>query len=377
MSLAPSPRKPAELAPSLDSLLVWGPEHRPRVAALLGLRRYWMGPLYTQLRGEYLARIKDGNPPGTYTAAEPLMQELPSARRLQWLHRYIQDANWALCREVTESRIGEIAAAIEPRASDLGTLDVNPGQQVPAYYEFDWHRQAGGIWRDLAGAVIYLLGARIVHKGNNDNFQLHDQFVGDIPALAPGRTPTDVLDLGCGFGKTTFSLKKAWPKAVVHGIDLAEPCLRLARRMATERGLEIHWRQGDMEALPYADASLDVATITMVLHEVPAPAIALQMREAARVLRPGGMLVVLENRMLDDDPFRNVLLKWYSEIIDEPLSLPFRQLDFAGVCRASGFTEVQERKWYLAGAGGPEAEADPSRWCTPWRMTIARKGAIQ
>ena len=225
--------------------------------------------------------------------------------------------------------------------------------------------------------MIYLLGARVVHKGNNDDFQLHDQFVGDIPALASGKAPTDVLDIGCGFGKTTFSLKKTWPKASVHGVDLSDPCLRLGRRMATERGLEIDWRQGDMEKLPYPDASFDVATITMVLHELPRTAIAASMREAARVLRPGGTLSILENRLLDDDPFRNVLLKWYSEIIDEPYSISFRTYDLARACKEAGFAEVEERKWYLANAGGPDAEANPRRWCTPWRMTIATKGAAQ
>ncbi len=375
MSIAPSRSPTTEPPPTLGSLLAWRPEHGPRVAALLALRRYWMGDLFGRLRTEYEERIAEGNPPVDFISAEPLVQELPSARRMQWLHRYIQDENWRLCREVADARLEEIAAAIEPHPDDLGTLELEPDLEYPGYYTFDFHRQQDGIWRGLAGAVIYLLGARVVHKGNNDDFQLHDQFVGDMPPLPSGNEPADILDIACGFGKTTFSLKKAWPDANVHGVDLADPCLRLGRRMATERGLHIHWRQGDMEKLPYPDNSFDLATITMVLHELPKAAIVASMQEAARVLRPGGQLVILENRLLDDDPFRNVLLKWYSEIIDEPYSIPFRMLDLPGVCRAAGFADIEVRKWYLANAAGPEAEADPRRWCTPWRMTIARMGA--
>lgn len=219
-------------------------------------------------------------------------------------------------------------------------------------------------------AAIYLLGARIIHVGRNSDFQLHDQFVDE---LEPGRAPERILDLGCGFGKTTFSLKRRWPEAEVQGLDPAEPCLRLGRKMASARGRDIRWRQADIERLPDSDESCDLAVITMVMHEMPATAIRRTLAEAYRVLRPGGTLAMLENRLIGD-PFRDTLLKWYSQLIDEPYWEGFRHLDIAAEARAAGFDGARLDKWYIAGTDGPAAEADPRRWCTPWGRLTATKG---
>lgn len=355
--------------PPIDALLDWPADSLPALATLLALRRRWMTQDYAALRREYEAAVAQWGAPASQTAAEPLVQALPSAPSFQWLHRHIQDRTWRLCARIVAARSEEIAAAMMPDPSDLGRLQGTDGFEYPAYYTFDYHRQADGIWRSDAGAAIYLLGARVVHAGRNSDFQLHDQFVDEI---APERDPEVILDLGCGFGKTTFSLKRRWPGAEVQGHDLALPCLRLGRKMATARGLDITWRQADMERIPQPDGSVDLAVITMVLHEMPADAIANTLAECHRVLRPGGRLVMLENRLIGD-PFRDTLLKWYSQLIDEPYWEPYRHLDLPGMCRAAGFAQATAEKWYLAGTDGPAAEVDPRRWCTPWGRTTAFK----
>lgn len=354
----------------IDALLDWPRESLPALATLLALRRRWFAQDFATLRRQYEAATQD-NPPGTQAEAEPIIAALPAAANFMWMHRHIQDRTWALCDRIVAERAEALAQAMTPSGSDLGTLAGTEGFEYPAYYTFDYHRQNGGIWRGDANAAVYLLGARIVHVGRNSDFQLHDQLVDEIVL---DREPQRILDLGCGFGKTTFSLKRRWPGAEVHGLDLAEPCLRLGRKMATARGLDIHWRQADMECVPDPDASCDLAVITMVLHEMPASAIRNTLSEALRLLRPGGTLVMLENRLIGD-PFRDTLLKWYSQLIDEPYWEPFRHMDIAAEARAAGFAEARLDKWYIAGTDGPAAEADPRRWCTPWGLLTAKKGA--
>lgn len=84
-----------------------------------------------------------------------------------------------------------------------------------------------------------------------------------------------------------------------------------ADQLAKERGIEnVAFIQGDAEALPFPDASFDLVTCRMAAHHFPHPAHAV--REAARVLKPGGRLLLLDLYAPDDpelDRFINELEK--------------------------------------------------------------------
>lgn len=100
-----------------------------------------------------------------------------------------------------------------------------------------------------------------------------------------------VLDLGSGSGRNANYL--AGLGAHVHGVELAGNALRVARQRAEEAGLHVEYRQGSIgEAWPEADASIDVlldVTSTNSLNESERK---IYLREASRVLRPGGYFFV-------------------------------------------------------------------------------------
>ena len=351
--------------PSIEEIAAWLPGEIPEIAGQIALKRRFSGPMLRTLRAQYVAA--GGAPISDPDAARALIEALPALRPMLWLNRHMQDRMWAAVGRMADARMELFVRACSDRPDDLGSLSLAGSLRYPSYYEsLDFHRQHGGVWRDLRGAVVYMLGARVVHLGRNDRFELHDRFADAIDTGAP---PAHVLDVGCGFGKNAFSLKLRWPEAEVHGVDLSAPCLRLARRMATERGLPIHWRQADAEALPYADGSFDLVTIAMVLHELPGDAIRDVLLECRRVLRPGGRLVMLENRLIGD-PLRDWVLGWHSQSIAEPYWMPFRAMDIVGACRDAGFADATQRNWYAPGSP-PEAEADPNRWFIPWAITEA------
>lgn len=76
-------------------------------------------------------------------------------------------------------------------------------------------------------------------------------------------------------------------------IELSPAMLEISRRRAEPLGLEPDLRLGDAQALPFLDASFDTVTCTLGLCTIPSPETAV--REAARVLKPGGMLLLLEH----------------------------------------------------------------------------------
>ncbi|TGD93176.1 methyltransferase domain-containing protein [Methylobacterium nonmethylotrophicum] len=102
-----------------------------------------------------------------------------------------------------------------------------------------------------------------------------------------------VLEAGSGVGAQTIPLLRRNPGARLTCLDIAEASLAAARARITAAGLPPpdFW-QGDLRALPFADATFDHAFVCFVLEHLPEPAAALA--ELRRVLRPGGSLTVIE-----------------------------------------------------------------------------------
>ncbi len=97
-----------------------------------------------------------------------------------------------------------------------------------------------------------------------------------------------VLDVACGTGNVTIPLARRG--AEVRGVDLAPNLLVQARERTAAEGLVIAFDEGDAEQLPYADATFDVVTTMFGAMFAPRPAVVAA--EMARVLRPGGLLVM-------------------------------------------------------------------------------------
>ena len=106
---------------------------------------------------------------------------------------------------------------------------------------------------------------------------------------APGET---VLDLGSGAGLDVFlAARHTGPSGRVIGVDMTPPMLAKARANAEQLGLsQVEFREGRLEALPVEDASVDAVTSNCVINLVPDKAAVFA--EIARVLRPGGRVVI-------------------------------------------------------------------------------------
>jgi 2-polyprenyl-3-methyl-5-hydroxy-6-metoxy-1,4-benzoquinol methylase len=109
-------------------------------------------------------------------------------------------------------------------------------------------------------------------------------------ALAGNLAGKRVLDVGCGDG--AYAIQAAQLGANVTGLDISPVMLDAAERRAEAAGVSLEWREGRAEALPFPAASFDVVIAVTVLCWVSdAPA---AVREMARVLRPGGIVVIGE-----------------------------------------------------------------------------------
>jgi len=115
--------------------------------------------------------------------------------------------------------------------------------------------------------------------------------------------PHDILDVGCGSGRLLRAAHRRWPKARLFGVDPSAGMVEAGKRITPA---ELHLTGA--ESIPLADASIDLAFSTIAFHHWADPAQGL--REVARVLRPGGHFVLVDNvgpdwlaRYLKDRPY--------------------------------------------------------------------------
>jgi ArsR family transcriptional regulator len=109
-----------------------------------------------------------------------------------------------------------------------------------------------------------------------------------------------LVDIGTGTGRMIELLGDVANHAT--GIDRSPEMLRLARAKLADAATPIDLRQADVGALPLADASADTVVMHQVLHYIPAPEVAL--REAARIVAPGGRLLVVDFASHDREELR-------------------------------------------------------------------------
>ena len=119
-----------------------------------------------------------------------------------------------------------------------------------------------------------------------------------------------VLDLACGTGDLACAAATALPGSRVTGVDASPRMIALARNRAPALGV-LDFSEGDMSRLGFADASTDAVTAGYAFRNAPDHRVGL--REAARVLRPGGVLVTLDFYRPDSRAWRALFL-WYLRV---------------------------------------------------------------
>lgn len=140
--------------------------------------------------------------------------------------------------------------------------------------------------------------------------------------------PMDIADLGCGEG--TFTQLLARRARHVVAIDNSEKMVAYAAEIAQRNGLEnVEFRLGDLENPPIADASVDLAFFSQSLHHAQHPARAVA--SAARILRPGGRIVILDLKTHAFAEARDL----YAD-----LWLGFAEVELDQFLKAAGFREI-------------------------------------
>ena len=244
------------------------------------------------------------------------------------------------------------------RRQDFKDLPKNINRQhYPSYYLRNFHNQTDGYLSDHS-AALYDLQVEILFNGAADPMRrrLLRPLKQLLPQLSAGETssqPLRILDLATGTGRTMHQLRAAFPQAQLVGCDLSEAYLRQAGRwLMTERPGELpQLVQANVEAVPFVDSWFDAITCVFLLHELPRPARANCMEEAYRLLKPGGLLAVLDSVQPKDSPQFKLLSDNFRRVYHEPFYADYmvdtieNHLDQAGFKLLLRETHFLSRLW--------------------------------
>jgi ArsR family transcriptional regulator len=160
--------------------------------------------------------------------------------------------------------------------------------------------------------------------------RVRDEMFGDrfhLTALAAfAQSDWTIGDLGCGTGQVSAALAPF--VAHVVAVDASAAMLQAAKKRLHEFD-NVDLRRGDLEALPIDDARLDAATMMLVLHHVPDPGRALT--EVARVLKPGGRLIVVDMLPHDRESYRQQMGHVWLGFSEDQMSRLFGESGFTSV----------------------------------------------
>ncbi len=342
---------------------------------ILGVKGYWTTAIYPALKADYRQRAEHaGTQPQTAAEVAELLEDTTLYRFYAWLERHLQrykySGRYGLVPYHDERR-GQLLESVAGVLADGERLELDPDFKQPRYYEaVDIHQHPGGVWSDEVAGFVYERGARsttpLMGKAHRD---LHQRFTDFVTERA---SPSQILDMGCGFGKSTRPFYETFRDARVEAIDLSAPCVTLgAHDAATAQAGNVRFRQMNACETDYEDESFDLVTSTMVIHELPPKQIEQMFDEAARVLEPGGKMVHLDFHILPD-AFARFIHYGHGRRNNEPFMQPWAEMDVQSVLESKGFTNVEILPF--SEAEGVDAVNSPY-WRFPWTIVYAEKTA--
>jgi demethylmenaquinone methyltransferase/2-methoxy-6-polyprenyl-1,4-benzoquinol methylase/phosphoethanolamine N-methyltransferase len=188
--------------------------------------------------------------------------------------------------------------------------------------------------RLIRWASFYDLSANIMTLGRVRRLRT---LTVDHALLKPGES---VLDVGCGTGGVTIPAKlKVGKNGRATGIDPAPEMIAIARRKASRAGLEIDFRVGVIESLPFADETFDAVTSSLMMHHLPEHVQVKGLAEIKRVLKPGGRLLIAD-MMRSSSSFLERLFTLL--VLHHGHRMQFGIEDLPALLAGAGFDEIKQ-----------------------------------
>jgi ubiquinone/menaquinone biosynthesis C-methylase UbiE len=214
---------------------------------------------------------------------------------------------------------------------------------LPEYYRRNFHFQTDGYLSETS-AKLYDHQVNVLFSGAAD--AMRRLVIPPLRSHLKMLERSHLLELGCGPGSATIALAQAFPKTKITALDLSPPYVKTAQRRL-KKYPRVDCLQGDAAHLPFRDSTFDAVTSVFMFHELPQEVRLEILREAARVLKPGGVLVMADSIQWNDDVNFNWALEKFPTNYHEPFYRNYVHTPMIDLFREVGFSTVNQHHRFL------------------------------
>ncbi len=300
-----------------------------------------------------------GRAPTTRDEVGELLDGEAPVQYMRFFRRKAQDMKWVGLRAMMDPQADKLAAWLDERSQATGKLELDEDLEIPGYFFTGFHHQPGGYSGQPLSGLMYDVGLDVSFSGLN-----FGGVADDVPERPYGR----IVDLGCGSGRSTEPFGARFPNAEIWGIDPSGPLVKLAHKRAKQRGIHVNYRQAMAEDTRFPDGHFDLATCTILFHEVPDDAARHILEEAYRILAPGGLFAIADLLPYSEiSSFDGWLVEWQVVHNNEPFFGDAFARDLPEMAREAGFSTVEAKAF-----GGERANSSRQRPGLPY-LVLASK----
>ncbi len=241
------------------------------------------------------------------------------------------------------------ARAVARRQKERGHSEVlraDTREKFPRYFLQNFHYQTDG-WLSEQSADRYDMQVETIFTGAGHAMRRQAlPFVRDAIA---DRDPSEVrlVDLGCGDGGFLLGVKENWPRLHCTALDLSPAYLGKAQaRLGRFDDIVFKRRAAEDSGLP--PQSADIVTAVYLFHELPPRVREAVVSEIARILKPGGSMILVDTIQYGDEPGFDILLENFPRGLHEPYYDSYCKMDLEELFGQCGFSRQDESLAFLS-----------------------------